>query len=62
MNVKGSPGFLEFVEKTMSNIIQNTLFEENQDGGVGRHTVPPPTTRTEGESKGKGVRHQGNKK
>ena len=35
---------------------------ENQDGGVGRHTVPPRTTRTDRESNGKGVRHQGNKK
>ena len=31
---------------------------ENQDGGVGRHTVPPRTTRTDRESNGKGVRHQ----
>ena len=35
---------------------------ENQDGGVGRHTVPPRTTRTDRESNGKGVRHQGNRK
>ena len=35
---------------------------ENQDGGVGRHTAPPRTTRTDRESNGKGVRHQGNKK
>ena len=27
--------------------------EENQDGGVGRHTVPPCTTRTDGKSKGR---------
>ena len=36
--------------------------EENQDGGVGRHTAPPRTIRTDRESNGKGVRHQGNKK
>ena len=35
---------------------------ENQDGSVGRHTVPPGTTRTDRKSKGKEVRHQGNKK
>ena len=35
---------------------------ENQDGSVGRHTAPPRTTRTDRESNGKGVRHQGNKK
>ena len=36
--------------------------QENQDGGVGRHTAPPRTTRTDRESNGKGVRHQGNRK
>ena len=36
--------------------------QENQDGGVGRHTAPPRTTRTDRKSKGKEVRHQGNKK
>ena len=35
---------------------------ENQDGGVGRHTAPPCTTRTDRKSNGKEVRHQGNKK
>ena len=35
---------------------------ENQDGGVGRHTAPPRTTRTDIESNGKGDQHQGNKK
>ena len=35
---------------------------ENQDGGVGRHTAPPRTTRTDRKSNGKEVRHQGNKK
>ena len=34
---------------------------EIQDGGVGRHTAPPRTTRTDRESNGKEVRHQGNK-
>ena len=28
---------------------------ENQDGGVGRHTAPPRTSRTHAESNGKGV-------
>ena len=36
--------------------------KENQDGGVGRHTAPPHTTRTDRKSNGKEVRHQGNKK
>ena len=35
---------------------------ENQDGGVGRHTAPPRTTRTDRKSNGKGVQHQGNTK
>ena len=35
---------------------------ENQVGGVGRHTAPPRTTRTDRKSNGKEVRHQGNKK
>ena len=34
---------------------------ENQDGGVGRHTVPSHTTRTDGKSNSKEVRHQGDK-
>ena len=34
----------------------------NHDGGVGRPTAPPRTTRTDRESNGKGVQHQGNKK
>ena len=28
---------------------------ENQDGGIGRHTVPPRTTRTDRKSNGKEV-------
>ena len=35
---------------------------ENQDGGVGRHTVPPHTTRTDRKSNGKEVQHQEDKK
>ena len=35
---------------------------ENQDGGVGRHTAPPCTTRTDRKSNGKEVRHQVDKK
>ena len=35
---------------------------ENQDGGIGRHTAPPRTTRTDRKSNGKEVRHQGDKK
>ena len=36
--------------------------QENQDGGVGRHTAPPRTTRTDRKSNGKEVRHQVHKK
>ena len=35
---------------------------ENQDGGIGRHTVSPRTTRTDRKSNGKEVQHQENKK
>ena len=35
---------------------------ENQDGGVGRHTAPPHTTRTDGKSNSKEVQHQVDKK
>ena len=35
---------------------------ENQDGGVGRHTASPRTTRTDRNLKGKEVRHQVDKK
>ena len=38
------------------------MFLENQDGGVGRHTAPPRTTRTDGESNSKGDQHQENRK
>ena len=29
--------------------------QENQDGGIGRHTAPPHTTRTDRKSNGKEV-------
>ena len=35
---------------------------ENQDGGVGRYTAPPRTTRTDRKLNGKEVQHQGDKK
>ena len=35
---------------------------ENQDGGVGKHTAPPHTTRTDRKSNGKEIRHQGDQK
>ena len=37
-------------------------FSENQDGGVGRHTAPPHTTRTDRKPNGKEVQHQVDKK
>ena len=44
------------------NKSQKSHDPENQDGGIGRHTVPPRTTRTDRKSNSKEVRHQGNKK
>ena len=41
---------------------QKIKIRENQDGGVGRHTTPPRTTRTDRESNSKGDQHQGNRK
>ena len=38
------------------------LLPQNQDGGVGRHTAPPRTTRTDRESNSKGDQHQENRK
>ena len=45
----------------MCPILKNSD-SKNQDGGVGRHTATPRTTRTDRKSNGKEVRHQGNKK
>ena len=36
--------------------------KENQDGGIGRHTVPPRTTRTDRKLNSKEVPHQVDKK
>ena len=41
---------------------KNYKNRENQDGGVGRHTAPPRTTRTDRESNNKGDQHQENRK
>ena len=38
------------------------IHRENQDGGVGRHTAPPRTTRTDRKSNSKGDQHQENRK
>ena len=46
----------------IGNLILKKLPGENQDGGVGRHTAPPRTTRTDRKSNGKEVRHQVDKK
>ena len=40
----------------------NHHHQENQDGGVGRHTASPRTTRTDRKSNGREVRHQVDKK
>ena len=65
-----SPHVLEILsmKEEKNNFQRNYYFkkihkiQENQDGGVGGHTAPPRTTRTDGKSNGKEVRHQGNKK
>ena len=33
--------------RTLHSFFKDYLFFENQDGGVGRHTAPPRTTRTD---------------
>ena len=35
---------------------------ENQDGGIGRHTAPPCTTKTDRKSNSREVQHQVDKK
>ena len=57
--------FVMLFHLVTSNIIcmpKTLKFRENQDGGVGRHTAPPRTTRTDRESNSKGDQHQGNRK
>ena len=49
------------IQQFIKNIIHETHWE-NQDGGVGRHTAPPHTTRTDRKSNSKEVKNQGNKK
>ena len=56
------PFIVESQEITSKTENKNQLFWENQDGGVGRHTAPPRTTRTDRESNSKGDQHQGNRK
>ena len=46
------------LEKSSVNKI---LSNRNQDGGVGRHTASPRTTRTNRKWNSKEVRHQGDK-
>ena len=33
------------------------MVRENEDGGIGRHTAPPRTTRTDRKSNGKEIQH-----
>ena len=54
--------FSQMDERSTWVQVKKSIVGENQDGGVGRHTVPPRTTRTDRKSNGKEVRHQGNKK
>ena len=48
--------------KKWNLLIKNCVLENQDGGGVGRHTAPPRTTRTDGKSNCKKVRHQVNKK
>ena len=43
-------------------VMKSRNLERNQDGGVGRHTAPPRTTRPDRESNSNGDRHQRNRK
>ena len=49
-------------KNTQSEKQQEKRILENQDGGVGRHTAPPHTTRTDRKSNSKEVQHQVHKK
>ena len=46
----------------IGTLISRKKNREKQDGGIGRHTAPPRTNRTDRKSNGKEVQHQGNKK
>ena len=55
----------KFTKISFKRFLKNHIMKnlrENQDGGVGRHTAPPHTTRTDRKSNGKEVRHQVDKK
>ena len=52
---------LRFLICKLGDKDRSCLGLRNQDGGVGRHTAPPRTTRTDRKSNGKEVQHQGNK-
>ena len=61
INIQKSVAFSYANNKLTEREIKKTI-PENQDGGVGRHTAPPRTTRTDRKSNSKEVRHQGDKK
>ena len=46
------------IDKPLSWLIKKKREGENQDGGVGRPTAPPRTTRTDRKLNSKEVRHQ----
>ena len=71
----GTPTLLKLPEKIkfLTNVADNCISQmikgqqelllwENQDGGLGRHTAPPPTTRTDRKLNDQEVQHQGDKK
>ena len=51
-----------FIPSAHEILIKIENIRENQDGGTGRHTAPPRTTRTDRKSNGKEVQHQVDKK
>ena len=55
---------MDMAEERISELedMSKKKLPENQDGGVGRHTAPPRTTRIDRESNSKGDQHQENRK
>ena len=51
-----------FFDHDLCGVKYHEVYLWNQDGGVGRHTAPPRTTRTNRKQNCKEVRHQVDKK
>ena len=48
--------------KELKKKVEEDTNRRNQDDGIGRHTAPPRTTRTDRGSNSKGDQHQENRK